>query len=192
MASAEKETVQPINVNDKEIELIKNTFDEDILKMIRALWLGLSISDSEKTVIQTLFRNADLFAILKRRLYPELDRNMPIGQVQDAWMGVEKQVFAENPNTIYQAVHYKVKALELTAQALELLKNPFGEAMNITFVPPTGPMADLDVALQVELLGRNQYIRHIEQQLLFLWLISQQKVEKPAEVAVKKGLNSNK
>lgn len=185
MSSTEQ---QPINLNEKEIELIQRTFkgNEDLLKSIRALFLGLTVTDTEKETIRTTFALDELRAIMRRRFYPTLDRDTAIGQVQDVWLGVEQMVFGNSRDAIYQAVHYKAQALKMTEQALKLLIDPSGTQVDLTYDPQGSAVDDL----QVFLLARNQYIRHVEQQLLFLKIIAEQPAPSKDTVAKARKKNS--
>lgn len=178
----------PINVNDKEKSIIQATFkdNEPLLKSIRALFFGLPITDEERALIKTTFVSADLRAIMWKRFCPTLDRDTPIGQVQDIWLGAESMVFGQSRDTIYQAVNYKQLAIEYTTTALNLLVDPNGPQIDLTYKP-----SGID-PLEVALLARSQFIRHVEQQLLFLKLIGDQKVEKPTEKTERTKKDSSK
>lgn len=158
-----------INLNEQETELIQQTFTEDLLKTMRALFLGLDVTDADRAIIKTTFANDALRAVVWKRFLPSLDRNTPIGQVQDTWLGTEQMVFGQPRDTIAQAVAYKAESIAMTRQALNLLENPSGSLISLDILP-----AD-DTGLQIGLLARNQFIRHIESQLQFLWVIASQK-----------------
>lgn len=167
------------NIGEEETALIRATFanNEELLKSIRALMFGMTTTGEEKKLIADTFANPALRKIMWKRFCPALDRNSPIGQVQDVWIGVEEMAFGQPPHTIEQAVMYKKISIDYTMQALGLLENPDAAAPELSYSPTRYP----NDTLQVHLLGRNQFIKHIEQQLLFLWLIAQTKKETPAE-----------
>lgn len=167
-------------VNEAELALIKRTFmgNEALLKSIRALFLGLDVSMEEKKMIKATFEAPDVMQIMRNRFYPTISKDTPIGQIQDAWLGVENMVFGQAPHAIEQAVNYKEIALKHTAQALDLLVNPDGERPDLVYNALKHP----NDPLQVNLLARNQFIRHVEQQLLFLHLIASQKDKTPEEI----------
>lgn len=167
----------PVNISEKEADLIKRTFkgNEELLKSIRALFFGLPLADAEKQLIKTTFADNELRLIFSRRFLPFLDRNTPIGQVQDIWLGAEQMVFAQHRDAIYQAVHYKQASILMTRQALQLLEDPSKPAPNLDY----DPRQYGEEALQVPLLARNMFIRHVEQQLLFIKLIAEQPAQKP-------------
>lgn len=180
-------------VAQKDIDLIKASFDEDLLKIVRALFLGLEVTANEKALVKKAFANPDLRALMAKRFYPQLERDTPIGQASDIWLGAEQMVFGYTPDTIYQAVRYKQLAIDMIKLSLALLENPEGPRPSVAFEPPVGPTADRDVQLQTALLARNMYIRLVESQLLTFWLTTQQKApENPKEAAKKKAKDGNK
>lgn len=186
MADLQKE--QPRNITDKETAIIQSVFTEEILKSMRALFFGLPITEVEKTNIKGIFSDPLVMAIITKRFYPELDKDTPIGQVQDIWLGVEQMINGQHPDAIAQAIGYKDLALEHTRQAMSLLQNPHGAlSIRMDYSPKSYPNDTLGIVL----MARNMFIRHVENQLLFLWIIAQQKVAKPEEIIAKKKKNSS-
>jgi len=179
------------NLNEKEIDLIQRTFrgNEELLKSIRALFFGMPVTDNEKKVIRDTFSNPELLSIMWRRFCPSLDKETPIGQVQDVWLGVEQQVFGFPEGTIRQAVLYKHYAVEWTKTGLALLENPDGPGVNVEY-SPISYRIDAD-PLAIHLLARNQYIRHVETQLSFLHVIASLPQEDSGKSA-KEVINSSK
>ncbi len=161
-----------LNINKEEADLIKSVFkdNDELLKSMRALFFGQKLSAEEKSVIKSTFANEALYKIVKNRFLPELDRDLPIGQVSDVWYGTESMVFGQTRDTIEQAVQYKDMAIDMTRKAMELLKDPDGEQIDVSYNP------DLIIKdpLQIKLLARNQYLRHINDQLMFLKMIASQ------------------
>lgn len=172
------EQKQLMNVNEEEVKLIKAVFTNNdvLLQAMRAVLLGLSPTVDEQESVRSAFANEQLKKVIWRRFYPTLDKNSPIGQVQDVWLGVEEMVFGHAPDTIKQAVDYKRGALEMTRRGLNLCENPGSDSINVEYFPES----DFDV-LKTGLLARNQYIRHVESQLLWLKIIAGQKEETPQE-----------
>jgi len=171
------EQEQPrLNVDEKEISLIKATFAEndELLKAMRALAFGLPVSDTNKETIKKTFANDELVKIMRKRLVPQLDADAPIGQVADVWLGVEQMIFNVPRDTVTQAIKYKARAVDMTKQALELFIDPSRERISLD-------VTGVEDELGINILARNQYIRHIESQLLFLKMIAGTKDETPDE-----------
>lgn len=179
-----------MSVNEQEIELIKKTFadNEPLLKLMRALFFGLEVSKAEKDTILSTFASDELRAIMWKRFLPSLSKDLPIGQAADVWLGVEGMVFGAHRDQIEQAVEYKELSIKMTQQALELLENPDAHVMDVSYGTKKHP----GDALQVNLLARNQYIRHIESQLMFLFIIAGQKTETVADAKKRLQQSSSK
>lgn len=158
---------------EKDNATVKSLFqnNEAMLKIMRALFLGLGVTAAEKEQVRSMFSNNELLRIVRNKFYPELSRETPIGQVADVWLGVEQMIFGVPQDTITQAVQYKDLALDMTRKALKLLENPDGEQIDVSY----DPKAHLNDPLRINLLARNQYIRHVETQLTALWIIANQK-----------------
>lgn len=157
-------------LNERDVELIQRTFsieDETLLKAMRALFLGFPVSAEQKQLIKSTFADPALRRVIQRKFYPQIDPDEDIGKIQDAWLGVEEMVFGHNPTQIEQALQYKSGALDLTRTALKLLDDPDGPRPDISI--KINPMAD---PLGISLLVRNQYVRHVEQQLVFLKIVA--------------------
>lgn len=182
------EQEQARNISDIEAELIRSTITDDLLKSVRGLFLGLEVSEAEKRSIKSTFSSEELLAIVTRRFYPELSKDTDIGQVQDSWLGAEQMVFGQSPEVIYQALQYKELALQHTKQALGLLANPDGAQLDLSYNANKYP----NDTQAINLLARNQFIRHVENQLLFLSLISKQKVATPEQTQSKARKDSTK
>lgn len=168
---------------------IKSIFanNEDLLKTIRALFLGLPITEGDKQIIRDTFQNAALLQAVRNRFLPVLTRDAPIGTAMDLWLGVEQMVFGHPRETIEQAVRYKAAAVDFTEQALSLLTNPDGARFSPVFIPTIE-----GDELQISLLARNQFIRHVEQQLLSIWVVANKDTSSPADVAKRLEQNSTK
>lgn len=168
----------------KEISIMKATFaDNDaLLKTIRALFLGLGVTDEEKLLIRKTFAgNGDLLAIMHKKFLPSLNKDTEIGKIADVWLGVEQMISDKSPDTIKQMIGYKDVAIGMVRTSLTLLENPDLPAIKLEY---TGTMYPADY-LGIELMARNQFIRLVETQLTFIKMIAGAKTETP-EQAVKR------
>lgn len=183
------EPTQP-KLNEAELDLIRKSFkgNEYLLKALRALWFGLGVSDEEKKLIKSTFNDDAVYEAIKRRLYPVLNKEMEIGMVQDGWLGTEQMIFGANNNAITQAIQYKAKALEMTKYALDMLRDPDMSAPNLEY----NPNIAVNDELGVNLLARNQYIRHIEGQLSFIHIIAEQEQTTTQELEKRTKQDSSK
>lgn len=179
---------EPRNITDKETKIIQAVFNDDLLKQVRALMLELPLTEVEKGSIKSVFADKEVLAVMYKRFYPTLDKDTPIGQVQDTWLGTESMVFGNSLDAITQALGYKKASLAYTKKALELLEDPFGEP--VAYVKDYDPVSYPNDPLGITLLARNQYIRHVENQLLFLSIIAKQTVVTPEEAKKKSDKDS--
>lgn len=156
----------------KDVSLIKATFkdNEALLLQVRALMYGIDLLQDEKEHVKNVFSNPALRDLMQRRFLPDImqSRNHPLGQIQDIWLGAEQMVFGASAIQIEQAMKYKAKAEEFTRHALTLLVSPDGMKV------PFGILPFEQDSLQIDLMARNMYLRHIDQQLMMLNIIANQ------------------
>lgn len=167
--------------------LLKTAFkdNDSLLQTMRALFLGLGITNEDKALIRSAFINPELRKAIRNRFLPQLSRHSPIGIVQDIWMGTEKQVFGQPSGVIYQAVNYKRICIEHVEKALALLENPDGAHPDLAYDPKL--VVD---EYQVDLLGRNQFIQLVETQLHAFKLVAAE-AEPPTAEEKKKNAKKN-
>lgn len=180
--------LKELPVSEKELALLKSVFMENDfgLRSIRSLFFGYDITPAENEWIKNTFQNAELREAFRKKIYPLMDNESPIGQVTDFWLGTETQIFGASRDTIFQAVQTKLLVKSYLEQALSLLSNPDGEKIELA-----NPVSDVD-PLQVRLLARNLYIKTIETGLLFIKLAVDAKPETKEEMKKRIAKNSNK
>lgn len=181
------------NIAEQDIDLVQKYFkggDDALLKSIRALFYGFDITKGEKEAIKDAFKDPELLAFFKKRLLPDLDRNSPIGIVQDQWLGMEQMVNGQHRDVIEQAICYKQGVIELTARAMALLENPNSkDKIDLSYTPDIkkDPLA-------VKLMIRNQFIRHIDGQFSMILIIGAAKKSQVMDALekIRKQKDSNK
>jgi hypothetical protein len=149
--------------------------NDELLKSIRAVLLNLNPTGADVVAVRGL--GPEVKKIIKDRFLPELDKETPIGQIKDSWLGAEQMIFGQHRDAIAQAVGYKGMAIKMTREALKLLDGEDGP-VSVNFNP--------DIAndpLGIKLMARNQFIRHVESQLFALHVIANQKQETPVQAA---------
>lgn len=163
-----------MHVDEKELDLIQRTFKDNdaLLQSMRAVMLNLNPSETDKkSVTDTFADNPELYALVYKRFLPTLSKDTPIGQASDVWLGAEQMVFGQPESAIYQAIEYKERSIEMTRLALEALLDTGKISVDVVF----SARKYLNDPMGINLLTRNQFVRHIESQLLFLKLIAGQK-----------------
>lgn len=165
------EQTPQMHVDEKELAVIKRTFKDNdaLLQSMRAVMLNIEPSEADKKIVMSVFADDELFTLVYKRFLPSLSKATPIGQASDVWLGAEQMVFGQSENAIVQAIEYKERSIEMTKLALAGLKSGSCE-VDVTF----SARKYLNDPLGINLLARNQFIRHVESQLLFLKLIAAQ------------------
>lgn len=172
---AENETAAAKAVQ-KDVDLIKKLFKDDeqtLLRNVRSLMYGIELLPDEKANIKSVFAPVEVRDLMRRRFLPDIadSRVLPLGQIQDVWLGAEQMVFAAEPLQIEQATEYKSMAIQNVVTALKLLENPDGQK------PVYRVGSYVSDPKQIQLMARNMFLRHIDQQLMTLSQIANQKKE---------------
>lgn len=188
-----EQTLKQFPSNEKELELLRMTFkdNEYLLKLMRSIFFGFPLTDEEKNTLKSTFTNQPLKEAVRKKIYPLLSNEVPIGQVADFWMGTEMNVFGTSPEVAHQAIASKQKVLEMLVYGMSLLDNPDQKPIDLTF-NPNYEISGLIENSQIWLLARNLYIRTIETGLNFIKIAADQNVQTPAEVKKKALQDSNK
>jgi len=163
--------------------------NEVLLKSVRSIMLGLPVTKEQKEEVRSTFADEVLYGYIRRRFYPTYkDESAQIGGLVDVYLGVEQMCFNQLPHAIEQAVKYKEISLELTRKGLNLLTDPDSKKDQINldaYIKSTE-----EDPLQVNLLGRNIYIRHIDKQLSVLYVVANAERMTQQEVARRLQLDS--
>lgn len=164
---------------EKEIDLLKTVFkdNEPLLKLVRSLFFGFDLSDAEKNMIKTSFANPELREAFRKKTYPLIDKDVPIGHEADFWGGMENQIFGRDQHAIRQAVESKQRVLDMFIKAFNSLENPFGDRVDFGYSTESLMMDPL----QIKLLARNLYFKTITTALMMIKTICDQEEETPAQ-----------
>lgn len=165
-------TEKQLPIAEKEVDLLKAVFKDNdgLLLTMRSLFFGFPLTVSEKKTIKETFKGKEIREAIRKKIYPVLSNNVPIGQVADFWMGMEQQIFGQMKDTIYQAVASKEKVFDMLEEAMTLLENPDGKSVDIQYLRGswhTDPG-------QINLLARTLYIKTIETGLMMIKVVASQ------------------
>lgn len=162
-------------VKKDERDILKKYFkdNDELLLAMRAVMLDIDPSDAEKKLVTETFANDDIYKAVEYRFLPRLSKEVPIGQVQDIWLGIDQQITGQPAETIAQVVRLNEYSIELVKQALTRLRLPDAPLAIDVLSLETDPF-------QASLLGRNRFIRAVETQLLTLKTVANQ-VEAPTD-----------
>lgn len=180
---AEEQKFKQLPISEQEASLLRDTFknNEYLLKVIRSLFFGYDIADSDKLLVKSTFKDPQLREAVRKKIYPNLSNEVPIGQVADFWMGVETQIFGFDVNKIRQAIESKNIVLKMLKQSMSLLVDPDSIKVSLEY----NPELVVNDELQIGLLARNLYIRTIETGLNFIQLVANQEVLSRADLKKK-------
>lgn len=174
---------------EKEVALLKVVFKDNdaLLKSMLSLWFGFDISEAEKELIKGTFVDKDLREAVRKKIFPILSNDVPIGEVQDYWIGVDQNILGQNRDTIAQIIGSKQQVFDMLKTAMVLLENPDAVKMDLTYKPSL-----VDDALQIGLVARTLYIKTIQNGLVMIKTIANldPKTQEQVNEAMKK--NSSK
>lgn len=158
---------------ERDIELLKQVFAENeyLLQTLRKLFFGYELSQEDKDLVIQTFKSQEVRDVLRHKIYGLNNVNTPIGQVSDFWLNTESQVFGQSKDTIKQAIQSKKIILGMFEKSMELLTNPDGEKVDVSFNPDTCD------ELGIDLIARNIYMKSVENALLGIKTIAGQKTE---------------
>ncbi len=184
----------PLLTSEREIEVLKKVFAVDdgdkILLSVRSLLLGFNITKAEADVIKAIFSDQEVLTAFRKKLYPILSADSLIGQGGDFWYGTDTQVVGRDPSEIRQVMESKSRTLKLLEQAMNLLTDPSGEKIDLSFeIDFTGPKSEVKDPYAIGLITRNRYVHSVAEALSMVKAVAGLKNETAEQT--KKRLLSN-
>lgn len=163
--------MQPLKkprITADEQKYLKIVFEnrEDLIVLIRDLFFGYRMTETEKETLQKLFSSVELRRIMRKIVLPELERGLPIGESVDLWMTLN---LSENEKANKLNIAVREELISMFETALALMDNINGEAVDLT------PKKNV-----IALLARVSFTSNIEARLNEIWLMAH-KVEETAE-----------
>ncbi len=170
-----RQKVSQMRITDAEFEMLKSVFadQDELLKTVRNLFLGLEISEDEKKQISDIFgKNETLRRLMRKQFLPEIQADLPIGQAIDLWMTIDLK--DKSPLEIYHILQSRRLLIELIEKSLILLENPDSEKVSLS---SWIGISEDERLLGVNLIARNTFISHIDQQLQTIKILAGVKTE---------------
>lgn len=154
-----------LRTSDQDIALLKDVFagNDELLRLIRNLFLGIELEESEKIQIRAI--PPEIKKILIRRFTGEFDKYTPVGQTNDEWAGVD--ITGKSPEFIAQAIKAREEFIQLSKRALELLDNPDKKLPEIKY---HSSLLERD-PWGIGFLARNSFLQQVDGQLLLIKVI---------------------
>lgn len=152
-----------------EAKIIKEHFkdNDDFLKVLRAYFFGIKLTDAQYSDIKRVFSNEEVLEMIRLRFCPDVmtqSFDMVIGGVNDEWFGTEAFIQGAPEFAVKQGLDWKSRQKDTTKMMIEGLRNP-KQVDVLTY----NREIDTDGSL---LLARNQYMRHIDMQLMYLKIVA--------------------
>ena len=165
-------------VLDKEKDLLQSYFkdNEELLLALRNLLLGFELDENEKAILSQVLRSDEAIKLLNKIFFPQLGKKVPIGQSVDLWMTVKLEDPSRDKVNI-KARQLLIKKIETALKRLENLE------IEIDLTP---------VLTVEELMNRNTFITHIEQQLTMIRTMANMDKETEEERIVRQAKDSLK
>ena len=132
-----------------EKELIRKTFGKqpELLLLVRNFFLGFQLTENENTILQSVNTPA-IRTVIKKCLYPEIEKETPIGLEIDVWMTFQIGSLQEFP-IVYSSVRQTEEMVNMAFRYLETM---------------SGPRPSIELPLDSnhsQLIARNMYITKI-------------------------------
>lgn len=188
----------------EEEELIKITFkdNEPLLRTLRKFLLQLPMNAVELSLMETNFKSKELLKVLRRRLLPEVEGDLPFStltkQVDQFTVIPMNQLIPENAVAQIRAMDLFRRYMN---QQLEVLED---ERIGSTPKKVAGHQPELqlkemsniegkdDMDIYLNIFARNQILEQVEQQLLLLDLKANERELNQEELDDMRRKNSNK
>jgi len=178
-----------IRYSDGELEIIKNTFADNLplLKTMRKVMLQLPFSEAEEMSFHKAL-NPEVMKVVRKSFLPEIDGNAPLNQVVDLWATV--QVLDKLPD---------IALLHLKAR--ELLIKYLGEQLNILagvskvktmLFQNFTVLGNSEEEAFTNIVARNNILTHTEHQLTELFILAGSKKETKDEMFKRIKVDSSK
>lgn len=158
-----------MRISDEELSVIKNTFAEndELLQVIRKAMLELAPVGDEKAILDL---SPEVHGVLRKMLLPEIDGTTPLGQTIDLWMTV--QISDKPPEIAHLILQSRQMLIDRIKAGLDSLKAWKVSSAYTDFIITED--SDFDYA---NLIARNTFINHVDQQLIQIKILAGQKDE---------------
>lgn len=180
--------------NKAELQLIKAVFsdNDDLLYAIRKVLLQGNLTENEVNSIRTQV-TPEVYAVVKKRILPDLDLDAPFGQIGDLYRTLAQQLSSKDSDQM--AAQFDAKKLEVDylSQQFEFLKD--------IDKPQTSTMIRLD---ELKFITTNHYMNYVnhtardfiigfvDSMLNMLKVIAGEKTETPEQQKERITRNSSK
>ena len=172
---------QVLIFNDQELSLIKATFadNEDLLYAIRKVLLQLKLTDQEQKLIDSMSK--EVYAVVKKRLYPDIDGDSPLTQIGDIYQTLTKDLQSKSVEDMKPLFDAKQLEIDYLNQQFNVLKGKKVEE-KIKLSELGNLIGKDNYERFVHTTARNFLLGYIDPMLLMLKKIAGQKTESVDEL----------
>jgi hypothetical protein len=186
--------VENKTVVEKDNELLQATFkgNESLLKLLRSLFFGWSVSDADKQLIKDTFKSEDLREAVRRRIYSKFGDDAPLGSISDFWIQIpEEKLIGVSDFEIHKLIASRSNVLVMLKRAMEMLADPELIGSSLDFSPKDFAISG-ESEMAIFLIARNKYLNAIEAGLNMIKTVAEMKQETMEELKKRLAKNSQK
>ena len=184
-----KEITPEMRLSEKEIDLIHNAFKDNdkLLKTIRKSMWQMELTEDEKRELNELVKGDEMKKVLRKIFLPELTGEEPFfNQVIDLWLSLEvNHLFPDDAKNFMLS---RKKTIDFLKQELDVLcgeETERKECFNFT-------LSEDNIKNYINLISRNETIKHIEKCLIQLYAFGASNKETPEEMMKRISKDSSK
>ncbi len=192
MEKSNKNARQQMRINDIELGALKSVFAEndDVIYAARKAMFLMDL-DADDIKILKVFSAPDIQAVMSSILMPTISAEIPLGQNIDLWMSIKDIKEMDEWHTGSE-IEGRLKLVEFIKRGLANLANPSKKGSpDVVDYKPVVIMSELSRVLS-DMIARNTYITHVEQQLNQIRALAGMKKETVEETKARLAKNSSK
>lgn len=142
--------------------------------LLRNILFGFQLTEEEKK-LAVVFNSSETLRVIKKILYPELEKDIPIMQNIDLWMTKEFQHLetAADDKMFQKYVDTKKRFLEMVETGLKRVANPDLEGVNLDLLTQEQDF--------VTVTARNAFAPYVEKQINVILALANSNEESPEE-----------
>jgi hypothetical protein len=186
----EKTHTKGMRFSDKQLELIKNTFqDESLIRVIRKAFYGVDLLDAD---IAKLNLSQDAIDVLKMQFQPTVSLDVPMGQNIDYFMALDLK--DKSLDEIMLAIETRKLFMQYIDMGLSRIVNKTQAGANhiVVFSPSVELSAKTSNRYLTELFARNMLVQTSDSLLKQLQLLATANEDTEEEQKKKAKMNSAK
>lgn len=170
---------QVLIFNDQELALIKQVFaeNEDLLYLVRKVLLQFELTAEEKKIIKSSI-TPEVFAVIKKRVYPDVMEDAPFSQLGDIYQTLTQDLKSKTVNEMAPLFDAKQLEVEYLDQQFARLKNIDSKSADKIKLNDWASLVGKEPYQRyVQTMARNFILGYVDPMLNLLKSIAGQKTE---------------